>query len=166
MDSTGHEHYRFVLEDARRELARIDAAFQELEAKRERASATVQFLEEKAYGAADKFAPPPPSTGSESEESTLTGGAYSGLTLIDAVVKVLETSRALMDTRTICNELEEGGFETKAKDLYNTTYGTLFNTVKRDDSPIVKIGNNWGLRSWKLHHRVSAGDSVEGSSTQ
>lgn len=80
--------------------------------------------------------------------------AYFGLSLVAATVKYLKLSpeRRPKTSREISDALIAGGFKTTSKDFYNTVFSVL-NREDKNEGPIAKVNNAWGLAEWYPHLR-------------
>ena len=157
MASANRDHYVRVLADLKLERDSLRRQLREIQEKDERLTTAISFIEERAAAAP------------EDHEATMSGegGArrsdrFSGLSLVAATENYLNAVGQFSDTRTVCNSLLAGGFETKAKNFYQTAFGTLNREAKREDSRLVKREAKWGLREWLDEEQDESQTEVSG----
>jgi hypothetical protein len=67
-------------------------------------------------------------------------------TAMDAVVAVFRKHRALLGAKDLQRALMENGVRVN----YYTLYKTLARDAARDDSPVARFGDKFGLREWTV----------------
>ena len=75
-------------------------------------------------------------------------GPYSGLTLVDAVITVLDTVHHPMDCRDLTKCLLKGGFRTESERPNRYVYSALTRESKQKNPRVTKQGAFFGIASW------------------
>lgn len=80
--------------------------------------------------------------------NTDSAGAYLGMSISEATIKLLQTKRKQMTNSEILAALKSGGMVLNSADPLNTV-GAVITRRSKDTGDIVKVGRGiWGLREW------------------
>jgi len=85
----------------------------------------------------------------QSENSTASSNVYRKMTIGDAAVHFIRSKGKPQRIGAIIRGLRVGGINSKSKNLYTTTYNTLTERAKRENSDVVKVGPEWALSEWQ-----------------
>lgn len=125
--------YAVVLADLKDKRERLDAAIAGIEA----------MLGLQAAGVAASSGAGNGTTGAE-----LGPGAFLGMTIVDAVVKLLAARRKALRTEEIVSEIKRGGIAFSTETPVNTV-GSILNRDFKNGGEIVSVGRGqWGLAEW------------------
>jgi hypothetical protein len=143
-----------------------DAVLADLRAKKEQIETTIALLESlRAAGAAAATVPQrgigdAVMRGSKPPEA-VGPGAFFGMTIHDAAIKLLRTHHREMQTTELVPELERGGIRLTSSDKVNTVGSILlrrFYTV----GDLVRVGRGrWGLQEWYPGRKFPKGKTDE-----
>jgi len=76
-------------------------------------------------------------------------GAFLGKSIPEAARLYLEIVKKKQTTREIADALRKGGMETKSPGAFSRIVHATLNRVRKvANSPIVKVGSQWGLSNW------------------
>lgn len=132
-ESKSFDPYEVVINDLKAKRDEIDNAIQALERLRAGGGGTPAM----ASGAGGHS--PVPSEGP---------GAYLGMTIPEAVIKLLRTQRRQMSNTEIVAAIQAGGLAMQSKDPINTV-GSVLTRRFNDVGDIVRVGRGiWGLAEW------------------
>lgn len=87
---------------------------------------------------------------------TLTPDAFFGLSLAEAAIKILQTTKRQHTTREITDALEAANYHHTSQNFINTVNTALYRR-ERDDGDVVRIGRSWALSEWYPGRRRSPG---------
>jgi hypothetical protein len=129
-----------------------EAVLADLRAKRQQIDNTIALLEGLRSGGGNPVShgggAPAESARQPGNRPDLGPGAFLGMTIPDAVRKLLATERRQMQTSEIVVQLERGGLVLTSADKVNTVGSVLlrrFNTV----GDVVRVSRGlWGLQEW------------------
>jgi hypothetical protein len=74
---------------------------------------------------------------------------YRRMTIGDAALHFLGEKGRPQSTGAIVTALKAGNISSKSKNLYTTAYNTLTDRARRENSPLVRVGTDWGLAIWE-----------------
>ena len=120
-----------VLQKARTDRVVLGQKIQELEHEHDRLADIIAYLE-----------------ASRSNGQPRSEKPYSGMVLAAATAKLLENRQRWLNTRDVVTALTSGGYESKAKDLYNNCFSTLQTESETEKPRVIKDGPKWGLPGW------------------
>lgn len=84
----------------------------------------------------------------EYEPGDIRAGVFLSMNIGDAAMKLLTMRKQPMSTRAIADALEQGGFHHTSKNFINTVNTALYRLGAGDDPILVRVGREWGLRTW------------------
>lgn len=120
------------------------AVLSDLRAKRDRIEAAIAAIEDLS-GTAD---PQRTSTGPHTTPSSAGPGAYLGMTIPDAAIKLLNRERRAMANPEIWEKLKAGGLHLNSADPVNTV-GSVLSRRFDKVGDLVRVGRGtWGLAEW------------------
>lgn len=132
------------MSDETEEFDHFEATLADLRAKREQIDQAIQALEalRLSFGTPSGRPRGPEAFPSEGP------GAYLGMTIPEAAMKLLAAQRRAMGNVEIAKLLKEGGLAMQSVDPVNTI-GAVLSRRAQDKGDIVKVGRGtWGLRVW------------------
>lgn len=139
-----------------------EAVLADLRAQKERIDATIALLESlRAGGVPAPGAGLPPRTETKPKEETeaIGPGAFFGMTIHDAAMKLLRAQRREMQTPEIVRELERGGIRLTSEDKANTV-GSILLRRFYNVGDIVRVSRGlWGLQEWYPGRKFPKGSS-------
>jgi hypothetical protein len=93
----------------------------------------------------------PPITGAD-----IPDGAFFRKSVPEATAHLLAMLKKKQTTQEIADALLRGGMESTSNDFLSVVTAGLYRARKMPNSPIVKLGNHWGLKEWYPKGIVSA----------
>jgi HB1, ASXL, restriction endonuclease HTH domain len=123
-----------------------EAVIADLESKRDQLNQTIQMLRAAqglatVAGVAAPAAPtPPPST-------TEGPGAFLGMTVADAAVRLLGLRKTPLSNPEIVQAIRAGGVILNSAEPVNVV-GSILNRRASTQGDIVRVGKTWGLAEW------------------
>lgn len=145
------------------------AVLADLRAKKEQIEATIALLESLRAGGV-----PAPGTGlipradakPKDAGSAIGPGAFFGMTIHDAAIKLLRTHHREMQTTELVPELERGGIRLTSTDKTNTV-GSILLRRFYNVGDLVRVGRGrWGLQEWYPGRKFPKGKGDKGDEQQ
>ena len=125
--------YAVVLNDLRAQRDKIDNAIAAIESVRGNTASASAAPEGGGANVADRADGP---------------GAFLGLTIVDAVKKLLARERRQMNNSEIVEKLKAGGLVLSSTDAMNTV-GSVLNRRFMQNGDVVRVARGtWGLKEW------------------
>lgn len=119
-----------------------EAVLADLRAKRDQLDQTIKFLEGQRDGAST------PTVANPSQNVTVEGGAFLGLTIAEAAKKLLATRKTPLGNSDILAGLKAGGLPMQAANPLNIVGSVLYRRFT-DVGDIVRVRRGvWGLAEW------------------
>ena len=123
-----------------------NAVLTDLRAKRDNLDGAIAALEAALGLQVSMAAPGAP--GGSSTNTDLGPGAFLGMTIVEAVAKLLVARRRALRTEEIVTELRNGGIAFSSESPINTV-GSVLNRDFKNGGEIVSVGRGtWGLAEW------------------
>lgn len=115
-----------------------------LRAKRDQIDQLIKIVEGTADGVVLPAAPSTPAGESPGVEGP---GAFLGMTVADATVKLLGIRKKALSTRDVYAAITNGGVIMKSVMPLNTV-GTILRRRAVEEEDIVRVNKTWGLAAW------------------
>lgn len=128
------------LHDHQKQIELLQAEVSDLRKRRENALRTRDYLAQLS-GQEIKA--------SDAESENKPTGPYADKSIPEAGELFLASvGPPARETRVVADGIVKGGLHSDAKNLYATVFGSLRRQAKKEDSRLVKVGTEWGLRDW------------------
>lgn len=132
----------------------------DLRAKRDKLNAAIAGIET-MLGIMPTDAPKGDGSAGDRGQQEVQFDTFFGLSIPDAVRKLLNMRKRALPTQEIASALEMGGFKHQSG-AFGNTVGSVLNRIDKAGGDIVKVGRaQWGLASWypNMKRRRNGGKS-------